>query len=227
MPQEAKPEASLPEDRNSREKPGILEELTHHLPYTVFSVLLSLGLLALLTSLGHLQASRNLFHFFHPAHLFLSATATTAMFRVHDARIGKALLVGLSGSVLFCSLSDIILPLLGGKLLRQSLHLHICIIEDPGIVIPFVAVGIALGLMAGAHVHRSTIYSHAGHVLVSSLASLFYLTGFGLEEWIDQIGWILLIITVAVAVPCCLSDIVYPLLFAGKKVCRHDTSGGR
>jgi hypothetical protein len=55
------------------------------------------------------------------------------------------------------------------------------------------------------------------HVFVSTMASIFYLIGpFGRFEWIHELGWVFLFICVAVMIPCCLSDIVYPLLFTRK-----------
>jgi hypothetical protein len=49
------------------------------------------------------------------------------------------------------------------------------------------------------------------------MASIFYLIGpFGRFEWINELGWVFLFICVAVMIPCCLSDIVYPLLFTRK-----------
>ena len=47
------------------------------------------------------------------------------------------------------------------------------------------------------------------------MASIFYLIGpLGRLGWIDDVGVVFLFIIVAVMVPCCLSDIVFPLFLA-------------
>ena len=103
----------------------ILTELYHHLPFSTFGVviaLLAMGVLTFLVDIsqapmmmGH--ASKDLFHVFHPAHIFLSAVASTAMFMKHDDNRVKGICVGFFGSLLLCTLSDIIFPFLGGKIL--------------------------------------------------------------------------------------------------------------
>ena len=77
------------------------------------------------------------------------------------------------------------------------------------------------GIAAGEYVHRSTIYSHAGHVSVSSMASVLYLLSYGVGDWSQWAGAILLILLVAVMVPCCASDIVLPLLCVKGRRCEH------
>jgi len=196
-------------------------ELRHHLPYSVLSIVGAMVVIGVLTLLLKAAQLHGLFHVFHPTHLLLSATATTAMFWIHERRILKAVAIGFLASLPVCSLSDILIPYLGGLILDQSMELHLCALEEPLVVYPFVFVGIATGIIAGEHVHRSTLYSHAGHVAVSSMASILYLVGYGISSWTHWIGAILLILLVAVMIPCVLSDIVLPLLFVTDKRCRH------
>ncbi len=200
---------------------GIGNELRHHLPYSIVSVVGAMGIMAILSKVLRGEDLHFLFHVFHPAHLLLSATATTAMFWIHDRKPVKAILIGTLASLPLCGLSDIFVPFLGGLLLKIPMEFHFCLIEEPWIVYPFVAVGVATGLAAGEYVHRSTIYSHAGHVAVSSMASILYLLSYGMTHWVSWIGVILIILLVAVMVPCCLSDIVLPLLFVREKRCEH------
>ena len=207
----------------------LVEELEEHLPYSIFSVALGLLFLGLLTYVAILVgaeqvlpvASKELFHVFHPVHLLLSATATTAMFWKHEKKIFKAFIIGFLGAVVVCGISDIIFPFLGGSLLGVKMHLHICILEHPQIIFPFVLVGIGTGFLAPTAIAKSTQYSHAMHVVVSSMASILYLTSFGLTAWMDSIGSILVIIILAVMIPCCLSDIVFPLLLTEKESVLH------
>jgi hypothetical protein len=167
---------------------------------------------------GFASASHVLFHVFHPLHLLFSTIATTAMFWRHERRLLKALLIGVVGSVGICGLSDIVLPYAAGLLLGvREMQLHVCLIEHPGMILPFVAFGLLLGLILPTGTHKGTIFSHTAHVWVSSVASIMYLVSFGLTDWVGSLGLIFIFMVVAVMGPCCASDIVFPLLFVGGK----------
>lgn len=206
----------------------IVSELREHLPYSIFSVaagMIFLGVLVFMADiLGGADISRpseELFHIFHPVHLLFSATATTAMFWRHDKAILKAAVIGLVGSVGICGVSDIFMPFISGLLLGVKMHLHICVIEHPGLIMSFVLTGILAGFLIPDNTQKSTILSHAAHVLVSSMASIFYLVAFGLTEWLHVAGMVFVYMVLAVIVPCCTSDIVFPLLLA--KGHKHET----
>jgi hypothetical protein len=160
------------------------------------------------------QAGR-LFHVFHPLHLLFSATATTAMFWRHDKALPKAAIIGFVGAVVVCGISDIIIPFVAGELLGVKMHLHICVIERPGLILPFVLFGIFTGLVVPAAI-QSTIFSHAAHIFISSMASILYLVSFGLTEWIYVGGMVFIYMVLAVVIPCCTSDIIFPLLLTKK-----------
>ncbi len=201
----------------------IAVELGEHLPYSVFGVVISLIILGSLNYLAVIfrsesllpEASGSLFHIFHPIHLLLSATVTTAMFWKHERKLLRALAIGFAGSVMICSASDIFIPYLGGRLLGLSMHIHFCLLDHPEVLLPFAVFGSALGLLVPKAIERSTQYSHSAHVLVSSMASILYLTSFGLVNWMDQASAVLIITVLAVMIPCCVSDIVFPLFIAG------------
>ena len=163
------------------------------------------------------RASSTVFHVFHPLHMLLSAIATTAMFWRHDRNLLKAILTGIVGSVGVCGLSDVCMPYVSGYILGAHMHFHWCIIEHPMVVLPFMAVGVLTGLLAHSAMTHSTQLSHAGHVFVSSAASIFYLISFGLSNWTSQIGYVFIVVIIAVVIPCCFSDIVFPLLVANRK----------
>ena len=194
-------------------------ELLSHLPFSIFATVGGMMLVAVLTFLGEPfyeeelpGAFRELFHIFHPVHMLFSATATTAMFWQYERRLVKAAAVGFLGAVLVCGASDILIPYASGFLLGAPMHVHLCIVEHPMLVLPFAVVGVLAGLLASRHIVRATFFSHAAHVLVSSSASLLYLVSFGLEHWVHQAGWVFIFVVLAVMVPCCFSDIVFPLL---------------
>ena len=205
-------------------------ELAVHLPFSVSAVAIGLifaGVLSVVTvpsaagGSGHADAPSMhllLFHLFHPAHMLFSAAATTAMFWRYDRRMGRAVVVGLTGAIVVCGISDIVLPALSAWILGKGFAWpwHICVIDHPGLVIPFAVVGIALGLTAAVGVQSSTFFSHSLHVFASTMASIFYLTNHYATptEWIHDVGPVFILIILAVLVPCCLSDIAFPVLMS-------------
>lgn len=130
-----------------------------------------------------------------------------------------ALIVGYTGSIGIATLSDAVIPYLGGMLLNIPMEFHIPFIETTKM--PFIgiekwiivnaaaAIGIAIGYWRPA-----TRFPHMGHVLLSTWASLFDFTAFGIANWISLLPFIFLFLFLAVWLPCCLSDIIYPLLWA-------------
>lgn len=153
-----------------------------------------------------------LFHLFHPMHMFFSAAATTAMFRRYDRRIGRAMMVGLAGAIVVCGVSDILVPHASLYVLDKHLPLHVCVVEHPALVLPFAAIGVAIGLLAAVGVSQSTFFSHSLHVFASTMASLFYMIhAYGRLAWIDELGYMFFFVIVAVMVPCCISDIIFPV----------------
>lgn len=163
---------------------------------------------------GHeMTLGRLFFHLFHPVHMLFSAAATTAMFWRYERKMLKAILIGLIGATCVCGLSDIAMPHAALLILGTHTEMHICIIEHPGLVLPFAAVGVLMGLWAGGGVQKATLVYHSMHVFASTMASIFYMAGpLGLVAWIDGIGKMFLFVIPAVMVPCCLSDIVFPML---------------
>ena len=208
----------------------ILTELLHHLPYSIFGVCLGIVFTGVLTFIATLaqanaglfsKASGELFHVFHASHVLLSAVATTAMFWKHDDRnIFKACFIGLLGSLTICGISDIFFPFIGGLILGHEMNIHVCLIKEPGTVFPFAIIGVLAGLAVTANFEKSTEYSHSAHVFVSSVASILYLISFGFQDWIHSIGSVFLITIFAVMIPCCASDIVFPLTCTHRD-CKH------
>jgi len=202
----------------------VVDELREHLPYSIFSVAIGMMFLGILTFISGIfgtgdisDPSKELFHIFHPVHLLFSATATTAMFWRHDKGFVKAIVIGFIGSIGICGISDIFIPYLSGILLGVKMKLHICIIEHPSLILPFLITGIFAGFIVPDTTHKSTIFSHTAHVLVSSMASILYLIGFGLTEWVHVAGMVFVYMLLAVILPCCTSDIIFPLIFAEHK----------
>ena len=114
-------------------------------------------------------------------------------------------------------------PFLGGTLLGAEMHMHICLVENPQMIVTFLSVGVIAGLIVPTAIERSTQISHSAHVCISSLASLLYLLGYGITGWTDMIGQVFVITILAIVIPCCLSDIIFPLVCLHKGCgCEHD-----
>ncbi len=188
---------------------NIARELKAHAPFTAFGALTGIAIIVLviLTDVPH-DIQHTVFHVLHPVHVVLSAMVTTALYRRYGGGIWAAVGIGFLGSVGICSISDIIFPYLGGELLGATISFHLCFIEHPLLVIPAAFAGVAVGLLRPA-----TYFPHAGHVLVSTWASLFYLTAFGVADWLPLLPLVFIVLFLAVWLPCCVSDIVFPLLF--------------
>jgi len=158
------------------------------------------------------EVSHHAFHILHPAHMLLSSIVTAAVFRLHRGGFGASIAAGLVGAAGICAISDIVFPYVGGTLLGATMTLHVCILEHPWLVLLPGLVGATIGALTG----RWTKCPHAAHVLISTLASLFYLIGFGAVDWLPMFPLVFVVLFIAVWIPCCTSDIVFPLLFVRK-----------
>jgi hypothetical protein len=167
------------------------------------------------------SSAYRVFYVFHPLHVFLSALVTASMYRnykcaadVKQCPVWALLAVGYIGSVGIATLSDSVIPYLGEVLLNMPRrHIHIGFIEEWWLVNPLAIAGIAL-----AYLRPSTKFPHAGHVLISTWASLFHMImAEGKPAGFVVSSAILLFLFLAVWVPCCVSDIIFPLVFVGEK----------
>ncbi len=190
-------------------------ELGRHAPFT-FSGALTGIVIMLIVLFGNLlprisPLSQDIFYILHPTHVVLSAIVTTAMYmRYKRARIWLAILIGYTGSVGIATLSDSIVPYVGEVLLDlPNRGVHLGFVERWWLVNPAALLGILIGYRKWL-----TKFPHYGHVLISTWASLFHVIMAlgGMIGWLDILA-ILLFLFLAVWFPCCLSDIIYPLVF--------------
>jgi len=191
----------------------IAAELKEHAPFTALGAAVGVVVMAVM-SLARLdpEVSHHSFHLLYPAHMLLSSIVTAAMFRSHRGGLTGSVAVGFLGAVGICTISDILFPYMGGALLGAEMELHICLLTHPWFAVIPGLVGAALGALTG----RWTRCPHAAHVLISTLASLFYLMAFGVVDWLPIFPLMFVVLFIAVWVPCCTSDIVFPLLFVRK-----------
>jgi len=190
----------------------IAKELKRHTPFTALGAATGIVIMVVIV-LGHVSSgiSHTIFYTLHPIHVVLSALATTAMYmRYGRGKIWVAILIGWTGSIGIATISDAIIPYLGGSLLHVQMEFHVPFMEEWWINLLALA-GVAIGYWK-----QVTRVPHFGHVLLSTWASLFYFTAFGIASWIPLLPFIFLFLFLAVWIPCCMSDIVYPLLFAGE-----------
>ena len=191
----------------------IAYELTRHAPFTAFGAITGIIIMVIIV-LGNVpsSASHTAFYTLHPIHVVLSALVTTAMYKKYGSgKVWAAILIGYFGSIGIATISDAVIPYLGGALLGVKMEFHLPFIEKWWLVNPMALIGIAIG-----YLRPTTRFPHFGHVLLSTWASLFYFTSFGTANWLPLLPFILLFLFLAVWIPCCVSDIVFPLLFAKK-----------
>ena len=201
----------------------IASELKNHAPFTTVGAVTGIIIMVIIVFANvPSQISQAAFYTLHPLHVVFSALATTAMYmRYGRGKLWAATLIGYTGSIGIATLSDAVIPYLGGAMLNIEMSFHVPFIETGEM--PFIGivkwqvinaaalVGIAIGYWK-----HTTKFPHSGHVLLSTWASLFYFTAFGIARWIPLLPLIFVFLFLAVLIPCCLSDIVFPLLFTGK-----------
>jgi len=198
----------------------ILSELKEHVPFTAIGAVTGIALMVIII-LAKIPAniSEAAFYTLHPLHVVLSALVTTALYRRYSrGRLWAAVIIGYLGSVGIATLSDAVIPFLGGSTLNIGIGFHAPFLETeafPYLGVPTwvvinsaAAIGIGIGYWK-----QTTKFPHTGHVLLSTWASLFYFTAFGTAAWLPLLPIIFVFLFLAVWLPCCLSDIVFPLLF--------------
>ena len=197
----------------------ISAELKNHAPFTLFGALTGIIIMVLFHNMPP-KLSYNIFYILHPAHVVLSALVTASMYELHKCgglrykcNIWVLLFVGYAGSIGIATLSDSLIPYLGEVMLDMpNRGIHIGFIEKWWLVNPLALLGVAI-----AYFRPTTKFPHAGHVLLSTWASLFHIimAAGGTLNWLSYV-FVLIFLLLAVWLPCCASDIVFPLLFVGK-----------
>jgi len=200
----------------------IVRELRAHAPFTVFGAVTGVVIMMFFENLPF-KVSYNTFYVLHPVHVLLSALVTASIYELHQCgRVSDKCLkgrcnfwillaIGYVGSVGIATVSDSLIPYLGEALLqlpRKAVHLGF--IEKWWLVNPLAVIGVVL-----AYFYRpATKFPHAGHVLLSTWASLFHII-MAMGGSLDLISYLIVFVFIflAVLLPCCLSDIVFPILF--------------
>lgn len=201
-------------------------ELVCHFPYAVLSVALSMiaaGVLGYFSFGASPEAvskgSMILFHNCHFLHIVFAATGAVLTFFRYSKNVLKGLIVGAVSAIVFCVLSDVILPYVVGHIMGIDMQLHICFFSELSNVLPFLVVGVFNGWLLSQHKSGQqsffSIWSHFAHIFVSSLASMLYTISHGMYNWHEYMGILFILLIIAVVIPCTLSDVVVPAYFAG------------
>lgn len=202
----------------------ILSELKAHAPFTATGAFFGVVLMIFLKNMPD-NIAFNAFYVFHPLHVVLSALVTTSMYHLYrigqlgkKANIWVLLIIGYVGSVGVATLSDSIIPYLAETLLQMPLReVHIGFIERWWIINPLAFLGIAI-----AYFFPKTKSPHGAHILVSTAASLLHIM-MAVDSPLGflQYAAVFVFLFLAVWVPCCFSDIVFPLLFVRGHKCKQ------
>ena len=220
----------------------ILHELKAHSPFTLFGA--ATGIVFMLIGERWFKAQAHaLFSVFHPLHVVLSAMVTAALFELHrkTRRFMVILVIGIVGSIGVAPLSDCILPYFGETILGAAIPTHaamheeahehdggatdnhsqpehhpkwhIGFIEEWYLVFPAAILGVVL-----AYFKPTTHFPHAGHVLISTWASAAHmLMNTHAEMSLLLLVGMFIVLFIAVWLPCCFSDIIFPMLFVRSK----------
>ncbi|MFA5356312.1 MAG: hypothetical protein WC301_02765 [Candidatus Omnitrophota bacterium] len=199
----------------------ILRELKKHAPFTIFGAVTGILIMALSFGLSP-EVSYNIFYVLHPLHVFLSALVTAAVYRLHtcphirsscikgQCNFWALAIIGYFGSVGIATISDSLIPYLAEIMLGMpNRGVHLGFIEKWWLVNPLAIMGIA-----AAYYRPATKFPHSLHVLLSTWASLFHIL-MAKAANLSFIAYavIFIFLFLAVWLPCCISDIAFPLLF--------------
>lgn len=189
----------------------MIKELKEHTPFTALAVGVAILIVVFFQYVLKQEIGEDVFHVFHFLHVIVSAMATGALYYRYRPNFVKAFLVGMSGAIVIGSLSDVVFPYLGVLVLDAHLHFHLPLIEETFSTLLFAGLGSFAGIVT-----RTTKVPHFSHVFLSVFASLFYILVFSSGFAPIYFLAAFLIVFVAVIIPCCLSDIVFPFIFIKK-----------
>lgn len=210
----------------------ISQELKRHTPFTIFGAITGIVIMLIFQRFPS-KAAYNIFYILHPIHVVLSALVTSAIYKLHSCPPGRHIkgkcnlwmlfIIGYIGSVGIATISDSIIPYLGEVLLKMpKREIHLGFIEKWWLINPLAISGIII-----AYFKPTTKFPHAGHVLISTWASLFHIImATGQELNLVSYIVVLLFLFLAVWLPCCVSDFIFPLLFVKEAKMTFQKKGG-
>lgn len=223
----------------------ITKELKEHIPFTAIGAVSGVIFMFLFRNISK-SGGHSLFAVFHPAHVLIGAMVTSAMFRLHRSKTNFiiVLLVGYIGSVGIATISDSIIPYIGEEMLglhiptEHEIHhsaaphsaetapdthrnhtgeVHLGFIEEWYLVNPAAFLGIIIAWFL-----PRTKMPHAAHILISTWASSSHVIMTAQNRITFAVAMsMLLVLFLSTWLPCCISDIVFPLLLTDQPRCHH------
>jgi len=183
-----------------------------HLPFTILGMVFGLIVVAVGSYSFRLILTEESFHFTHFIHIFFSAAAAAALMTYYESSYGRSVIIGMISSIILCSLSDTVIPYWGAQMMGKHPHFHLCVAEHPLIVFLIALIGTNIGLIWLKGFEHCSKWNHLFHIFVSSAASGIYLFSFSQAFAAKEVVGILIILFIAIFVPCLVSDVVVPLM---------------
>ncbi len=197
----------------------ILEELKEHSLFTITAALVSIIAVSFLLIKGDLLSKAiSFFYLFHPMHIFFSSMVSAAIFYKYKKKIFLAIISSIMISVVIGSVSDVFFPYIGSLLFKIPTSFHLPAVENS-----FLIFGVAFLGAVGGITFKKTKFPHFLHVFISILASCLYIFAYSTDLSLRIILLTFIITSLSVIIPCCLSDIVIPLLFQNKLKTKNDS----
>lgn len=190
-----------------------IDELSTHWKFTAGAVLVSALVIAVLKIKFFPEAApetQNLFEGFFISHLFFASLTPASVLSKYKSPLWLGVIAAILTSSITCTLSDIVLPYLGGLVLGYDMHFHVCIIEEPLLSWGFIIAGALLGYALSLMVRRLSRFTHGLHILLSSTAAGMYLITYGVSVISIKALLFLPILIISVLIPCVLNDIGVP-----------------
>lgn len=191
----------------------LIHELKHHAPFTIIATLIAITIVLFIQFILMKNISEQTFEILHPLHIIVSGIVTSAIFYKYKKNIFQSILIGITGSILIGTLSDVIFPYLGGILFMINIEFHFPIFEQPILILSSALIGSFIGIST-----KLTKMPHLLHVFLSVFASLFYLLAFSQNFNFLYFIFSFILTFISVIIPCCISDIVFPFFFLGKRI---------
>ncbi|MBW6442244.1 hypothetical protein K0A97_00475 [Patescibacteria group bacterium] len=191
---------------------NFLIELKEHIPFTILATLTGIIITIFCLYWSKKEISGGLFESIHFLHVIMSAIVTSGIYYKYKKNPLTSILIGTFGAIFMGSLSDILLPWVGGNMIGLQINFHLPLLEMPFIILGISLLGGFIGMKT-----RITKIPHFIHVFLSVFASLFYILAFSNSFNIAYFIGGFFIVFLSVIIPCCISDILLPFVFIKEK----------
>lgn len=165
---------------------------------------------------GAVWTSNQFFHLLHFLHIAFASFTSFLTMRQSQLNFLVSLLLSISVPVVFCTLSDIVLPFLGAWLVGVEMKLHLCLICNADVMFFFILTGILSSIFAVFFIKQRDVLNlvnmitHGLHAFFGVSAALVYMTGFGFSSWANHFIYVFILMMLAVVLPCIASDFILP-----------------